>query len=82
MKRRKRGAYHTKLTKRELDEINELNTKLSERDGHLKYQALLDWYRSKKSWSGELRVGSPLYPVREAMGGINLLIPHKGGQGG
>jgi hypothetical protein len=45
---KKRGAYKTKQTKREREEIEELNTKLSERDGHLKYQALLDWYRSKK----------------------------------
>ena len=47
-KRKKRGGYNTGPTKREREEIEELKTKLSERDGHLKYQALLDWYRSKK----------------------------------
>ena len=45
---KKRGSYKIKITKREREEIEELKTKLSERDGELKYQALLDWYRSKK----------------------------------
>jgi hypothetical protein len=45
---RQRGAYHKQPNKRERAEIDELKKKLSERDGELKYQALLDWYRSKK----------------------------------
>ena len=45
---KKRGSYKTGPTKREREEIEELKTKISARDGHLKYQALLDWYRSKK----------------------------------
>ena len=64
-----------------LDEVKLLKETIKKNDGRLKYQALIDHY-FREDWSGDLRVGSPLYPVREAMGGINLLIPHKGGQGG
>ena len=47
--RRKRGAYFKAPSKKEQKEINDLLTKIEENDGELKYQALLDWYRSKKT---------------------------------
>ena len=47
---RKRQAYHKKrLSERELNEVNEFLARLDASDGELKFQALVDYYRSKGS---------------------------------
>ena len=48
---RKRGAYHKKPNAHEQREINEFLQTLEERDGNLRYQALIDYFRSKSSSS-------------------------------